>query len=160
VIAGGTVPAMGLFSRRPAPDLPVREDLQRALDGLAVEDAERFRSKRRLADALAAEPADSTILAVLDAVITEPHTTDGGLLCATTDAVTFQGEHSGRMHFPLAAVLGATEIARGTVRVTFDPTAPGVRVLPQREQIDALDFSVRADPASVRFFVEQVRPGR
>lgn len=150
---------MGLFSRRPAPALPPRDDLHRALEGLAPKDAERFRGKARLVEACAAEPADSTILAVLDAVITEPHTTDGGLLCATTEAVTFGGEHSGRMHFPLAAVVRVAEIARGTVRVEFDPTAPGVRVLPVRENADAMDFSVRADPASVRFFVGQVRAG-
>jgi hypothetical protein len=150
---------MGLFSRRPAPALPARDDLHRALEGLAPKDAERFRTKRRLVEACAAEPADSTIIAVLDAVITEPHTTDGGLLCATTEAVTFGGEHSGRMHFPLAAVVRAEEIARGTLRVEFDPTAPGVRVLPVRENVDAMDFSVRADPASVRFFVDRVRAG-
>jgi hypothetical protein len=150
---------MGLFSRRPAPALPPRDDLHRALEGMARADAERFRTKRRLVEACAAEPADSTILAVLDAVITEPHTTDGGVLCATPEAVTFGGGHSGRMHFPLAAVVRAAEIARGTLRVEFDPTAPGVRVLPVRENVDAMDFSVRADPASVRFFVEQVRPG-
>jgi len=151
---------MGLFSRRPAPTLPPRDDLRRALDGLAPKDAERFRSKRRLVEACAAEPDDSTILAVLEAVITEAHTTDGGVLCATPQAVTFQGEHSGRMEFPLPSVLRTEEIARGTLRVEFDPTAPGLRVLPMRELIDAFDFSVRADPASVRFFVDRVGSAR
>ncbi|MDF2979827.1 MAG: hypothetical protein K0S40_4555 [Actinomycetospora sp.] len=48
------------------------------------------------------------------------------------------------MHVPLAAVVRAAEIARGTLHVEFDPTAPGVRVLPVRENVDAMDFSVRA----------------
>ena len=79
--------------------------------------------------------------------------------CATTEAVTFGGEHSGRMHFPLAAVVRAAEIARDTLRVEFDPTAPGVRVMRVRENVDAMDFSVRADPASVRFVVGPVDAG-
>jgi len=148
---------MGLFSRKPPPDLPQRNDLSRALEGMHPKDAERIRSKSYLVDACAAVPDSSTILAVLDAVITEPHTTDRGLLCATAEAVTYQGDHSGRMTFPLPAVRRADAIATGTLRIEFDDTAPGVSALPIREAADHLDFSVSAKPESVEFFVEQVR---
>src|SRR3712207_4579396 len=94
---------MGLFSRKPPPELPQRDDLQGALDGLDPKDADRIRSKRHLAEACAQLP-ETRVLAVLDGVITEPHTTDDGLLCVSEEVVTYQGSHSGSMTFPIAAI--------------------------------------------------------
>ena len=71
-------------------------------------------------------------------------------------AVTFDGEHSGRMEFPIAALREVGTVGAGTLRVEFDELAPGVRALPGREAPDHLDFSVTARPESVRYFVGQV----
>lgn len=147
---------MGLFSRTPPVPLPEREDVRRALKGMHPKDADRLRSKRHLAEALAAVPHTTSVRAILSAVITEPHTTDRGLLCVTPMAVTFDGEHSGRLEFPIAALREVGTVGAGTVRVGFDDLAPGVRALPGREAKDHMDFSVSARPESVRFFVEQV----
>lgn len=147
---------MGLFSRTPPVPLPEREDVRRALKGMHPKDADRLRSKRHLAEALAAVPHTTSVRAILSAVITEPRTTDRGLLCVTPMAVTFDGEHSGRLDFPIAALREVGTVGAGTVRVGFDDLAPGVRALPGREAKDHMDFSVSARPESVRFFVEQV----
>ncbi|GAA4740957.1 hypothetical protein [Actinomycetospora chibensis] len=147
---------MGLFSRTPPVPLPEREDVRRALNGMHAKDAERLRSKRHLAEALAAVPETTSVRAVLSAVVTEPQTTDRGLLCVTSMAVTFDGEHSGRLEFPIAALREVGTVGAGTLRVDFDELAPGVRALPGRESADHMDFSVTARPESVRYFVGQV----
>ena len=133
--------------------LPEREDVRRALNGMHAKDAERLRAKRHLAEALAAVPETTSVRAVLSAVITAADTTDRGLLCVTSMAVTFDGEYSGRMEFPIAARRGRHS-ARHPAR-RFDESARRARPA-RREAADHLDFSVTARPESVRYFVGQV----